>query len=134
MVFAVKKVVENGAAVRATPDGKVALQFGADVFPVTKREDVRLAVSILSAAGMHPRSRKRLPRRDHNHAGFPAAVGWSDAEGCTTQIGGAIWDDQTCGMSGDVFENLFPRSAETRESSDLIGAAKRRVIVDAASP
>lgn len=36
-------------------------------------------------------------------------------------------------MSGDVFKMYFPIEDETRESADLIGAAKRRAIVDAAS-
>lgn len=36
-------------------------------------------------------------------------------------------------MSGDVFKMYFPIEDESRESADLIGEAKRRAIVDAAS-
>ena len=38
-------------AVQTTPDGKVAFRFGADVFPVTKREAVRLALALLLSSG-----------------------------------------------------------------------------------
>lgn len=41
-------------AVQTMPDGKVTFRFGADVFPVTKREALHLASEALSAVGEAP--------------------------------------------------------------------------------
>lgn len=83
-------------AVQTTPDGKVAFRFGADVFPVTKREAVRLAVSVLSAVGGVPEAENDSPDGILLTwlPGCYQQIGWRDAEELYHQIGDVIWDDQ----------------------------------------
>lgn len=83
-------------AVQTMPDGKVAFRFGADVFPVTKREAVRLAVSVLSAVGGVPEAECDAPDGILLTwlPGCYLHIGFRDAEELYFQIGDAIWDDQ----------------------------------------
>lgn len=83
-------------AVQTMPDGKVAFRFGADVFPVTKREAVRLAVSVLSAVGGVPEAECDAPDGILLTwlPGCYLPIGFRDAEELYFQLGDAIWDDQ----------------------------------------
>lgn len=83
-------------AVQTTPDGKVAFRFGADVFPVTKREAVRLAVSVLSVVGGVPEAESDAPDGILLTwlPGCYLPISFRDAEELYFQLGDAIWDDQ----------------------------------------